>query len=41
VIDTTGRTLADSAALVERWAVEQRAAHREGRLALGRGWWAE
>jgi hypothetical protein len=41
VIDTTGRTLADSAALVEQWAVEQRAAHREGRLALGRGWWTE
>jgi hypothetical protein len=38
VIDTTGRPLAASAELVARWAAEQRAAHRDGRLALGRGW---
>ncbi|MEY9907408.1 hypothetical protein ABIA35_003637 [Catenulispora sp. MAP12-49] len=38
VIDTTGRTLEESAESVARWAVEQREAHREGRLALGRGW---
>ena len=38
VFDTTGQPLAQSAAAVARWATEQRAAHREGRLLLGRGW---
>lgn len=38
LIDTTGRDLAECAAAVEQWAVEQRAAHREGRLGLARGW---
>jgi hypothetical protein len=38
VIDTTGRPLAESADHVERWAADQRDAHRTGRLALARGW---
>lgn len=38
VFDTIGRTPTESVALVERWAADQRAAQREGRLALGPGW---
>lgn len=38
VFDTTGRSTAECAEAVGRWAVEQRAAFREGRLPLRRGW---
>jgi hypothetical protein len=38
VIDTSGKALMTSAGEVERWVIEQRAAHRSGRLPLARGW---
>jgi hypothetical protein len=38
VIDTTGRSLAESVDQVEQWVNEQRDAHRRGRLALAGGW---
>ena len=38
LIDTTGRSLAESVEQVRQWATDQRDAHRAGRLTLGNGW---
>lgn len=38
LLDTTGQPVATSVDEVERWVIEQRHAHRAGRLALSRGW---
>ena len=38
VIDTTGEALTKTVDEVERWVLEQRRAHRTGRLPLGPGW---
>lgn len=38
VVDTTGRSVAESSAELQRWVAAVRADHNGGRLALRRGW---
>ncbi|MER7251809.1 hypothetical protein [Kribbella sp. NPDC000426] len=39
LLDTTGRSIAQSVDDLEQWVTEQRSACRSGRLALSNGWW--
>jgi hypothetical protein len=38
LLDTTGRTITESASQLERWVTAQRDAHHAGILPLARGW---